>query len=149
MDTTNYKNIAITIPQPIYHELHHLTGHHVETFQWILFCYGEELQLSHKVFIDTYIYIHIYPCVKQSPALFQRSRQYISRSILPALEKLARTLNEIHWDERLNPYNHTPHFPHYINSIVDMFPIYVSQPQMLTLPVCFTIKSMVAAYGRC
>jgi len=41
---------------------------------------------------------------------------------------MARTFDEIHWEERLNQYNHVPHFPHYVNSIVDTFPIRVSQP---------------------
>jgi len=58
--TDDYKQINLTIPQAISSELHNLTGYHVETFRWILFRYGEDLQLSHKVFIDCYIYIHMY-----------------------------------------------------------------------------------------
>jgi len=119
--------VEISVPQPIFHELHSLTDH-TETLQWLLFRYGDQLKLPHKVFIDTFIYIHMYPRIRQSRAIFQRSPQYISKRILPALQLMAHTFDEVHWNERLNPYNHTLHFPFYINSIVDTFPIYVSQP---------------------
>jgi len=128
MEPNHYKNIQVSIPRPIYRELHALTGYRVETFQWLLFRYGDQLRLSHKVFIDCFIYIHVYPRVRQSRTIFQRSPRYISRRILPALEIMAQTFDEIHWDERLNPYNHAPHFLLFVNSIVDSFPIYVSQP---------------------
>jgi len=124
----DYKDQKISIPQPILSQVLVLTGHKIETFQWLLFRYGDQLQLPHKVFIDCFVYIHIYPRIRQTRMIFQRCPQYIPRRILPALELMAKTFDEIHWDERLNPYNHTPHYPHFVNSIVDTFPIYVSQP---------------------
>jgi hypothetical protein len=128
IDSSNYKEVVISIPRPMYHELHALTGYHVETFQWLLFRYGEQLKLSHKVFIDSFVYIHMYPRTHQSRSIFQRSNSYIATKILPAIKLMANIFNEIHWEERLNSYNHTPHFPYYVNSIVDTFPIYVSKP---------------------
>jgi len=124
----DYQDVDIPIPRPIYSELRALTGHPVETFQWLLFRYGDELKMKHEVFIDSFIYIHIYPRSRQSRVIFGRSQHYIARTILPALELIARTFDEIHWNERLNPYNHTPHFPYFATSIVDTFPVHVSQP---------------------
>jgi len=141
----DYKDLDISIPRPILSDIHSLTGHKVETFQWLLFCYGDQLQLPHRVFIDSFIYIHIYPRVRQSRAVFQRSRQYISKKLLPALEKMARTFDEIHWSERENPYNHVPHYPHSINSIVDTFPIHVSQPKN----AAFARELYNTKYGGC
>lgn len=96
VDMENFKNIIISIPRPIYHQVHALTGYHVESFQWLLFRYGEELKLPHKVFIDAFIYIHIYPHTRQSCIIFQKSPPYISNKILPALKLMAKTFDEIH-----------------------------------------------------
>lgn len=38
------------------------------------------------------------------------------------------SLDEIFWEDRLNPYNHTPDFPFYVTGIVDTVPFTVLQP---------------------
>jgi len=141
----DYKEQQISIPQPIFSQIHALTGHKVETFQWLLFRYGGTLKLKHKVFIDSFIFIHIYPRVRQSQTIFQRNHNYIPERILPAIKLMAQTFDEIHWEERLNPYNHTPHFPNFVNSVVDTFPIYVSQPTNPTFARTLFNKK----YGSC
>lgn len=46
---------------------------------------------------------------------------------MPTLHHLAHTIDEIHWEDRLNPYNHTPDFPYYVTGIVDTVPVTVLQ----------------------
>jgi len=48
----DYKDMEILIPRPILSEVHALTGHKVETFQWLIFQYGDQLWIPHKLFID-------------------------------------------------------------------------------------------------
>lgn len=38
-------------------------------------------------------------------------------------------MNEINWNDRLSPYNHSPHFPHLFTGVVDTFPLRVLCPQ--------------------
>jgi len=89
--------------------------------------YGDELQLPHRVFVDVYIFIHMYTRHRQAPLIFGRSKKYLP-ILLKAMTKMANTYDEIHWEHRLNPWNHSIHFPFHVNSIVDTFPVPVSQP---------------------
>ena len=58
---------------------------------------------------------------------------FIPLKVFPALCYLAKVINEIFWEDRLSPYNHTPHFPFWFTGIVDTFPLHVLQPHNSTL----------------
>jgi hypothetical protein len=49
------------------------------------------------------------------------------------LSYLSTHLNEIHWSDRLSPWNHGEYFPFYVTAMTDTTPIYVQQPQNSTL----------------
>lgn len=49
--------------------------------------------------------------------------------ILPTLHHLALVYDEVYWDDRLDLYNHTTHFPRNITGVVDTMPVYVQQPK--------------------
>jgi hypothetical protein len=49
--------------------------------------------------------------------------------IIPTIHNLALVYDEVYWDDRLDLYNHTPHFAKHVTGVVDTVPIYVQQPQ--------------------
>src|SRR5271163_4771659 len=61
-----------------------------------------------------YKYVHMYPSRSESGPTLQTSSTTLQDKVLPALHHLSHNLNEIHWEDRLNPYNHTPDFPFYV-----------------------------------
>jgi hypothetical protein len=138
------RTLTFRIQQPIISELRYITGYSVDTFYYLLQKYGGQLQLPHRVFIDVYIFIHMYDRYRQAPITFGKSKKYIIK-LLKAMTLMANTFNEIHWEHRLNPWNHTTHFPFYVNSIVDTLPIPVSQPKD------FQVAKLLynPKYGRC
>jgi len=84
-------------------------------------------------FVNVFIYIHHYCKYKLSKKVFGFSPLYISQRILPLMNLMANTFDEIDWNDRLNNYNHSWHFPYLITGIIDTFPIYVSQPKTYRL----------------
>ena len=63
-------------------------------------------------------YIHIYPTARQSKLVLQCGKTTVHRRILPSLEYLAAILDEIHWGDRLNPWNHSEVFPLYVTGML-------------------------------
>jgi len=41
---------------------------------------------------------------------------------------MANVFAEVDWNERLNPYNHVPHFPFSLTVITDTFPVFIEAP---------------------
>lgn len=76
-----------------------------------------------------YTYIHMYPCKRWSKRVFGYDDWYLEQRLKPIMHWMRLNMNEIHWNDRLNEYNHTPHFPHFITGIVDSFPIRVQKPK--------------------
>lgn len=75
-----------------------------------------------------YKYIHQYP-PRQNAGALRISSTTLQNKVIPTLHYLAGAINEIYWEDRLDPYNHTPDFPLYATGIVDTVPIYVLAPQ--------------------
>jgi len=61
------------------------------------------------------------------------SNTKLHQRIIPTLYSLADIYDEIHWDDRLNQFNHIPYFPPSLTGIVDTLPVYVQQPSNSTL----------------
>ena len=78
-------------------------------------------------------YIHLYPRRNQCSSVLGISSSKLHSKVLPTLHILAQCLDEIHWEDRLDPFNHTPDFPLYVTGIVDTVPVYVLAPQDSTL----------------
>lgn len=75
-----------------------------------------------------YKYLHMYPLRCQTLTVLGCTRYYLHYVILPALHYLRLVMDEIHWEDRLDPGNHTPHFPFLFTGMVDTFPMRVQQP---------------------
>ena len=86
-----------------------------------------------EYFFLAFKYIHTYPPHPLSKSSLGVSSTTLHNKVLPTLSCLAQNLNEIHWEDRLNEYNHTPDFPYYVTGMVDTIPIYVLSPQNATL----------------
>lgn len=61
-----------------------------------------------------YTYIHRYPRWRQCKRDLEYSKWCVSKKLMPHMTYLASVMDEIHWEDRLSPYNHTPHFPKYV-----------------------------------
>ena len=83
---------------------------------------------SHKLLYQAYCYLHMYPNRCQSKSSLGSSRWKLNYDVIPAIRYLAQVMNEIHWEDRLSPYNHTPHFPLWFVGAVDTFPLRVLTP---------------------
>ncbi len=83
-------------------------------------------------FFNAYKYLHRYPSRNDLDVL-GCSRATLHDKILPVIYQLADSVNEIFWDDRLDPYNHIPFFSANVTGAVDTVPIYVQQPQNSTL----------------
>ena len=70
----------------------------------------------------------MYPNRSQSKSSLECTCHWLNYKIIPAISYLAQVMNEIHWEDRLSPYNHTPHFPLWFVGAVDTFPLRVLQP---------------------
>lgn len=89
--------------------------------------------MNPKHFYNAYTFIHLAPHHRQSERVLGCSKSTIHTKIKPLLHHLASVLTEIHWEDRLSPYNHAPDFPVLFTGIVDTQPIYVAQPKNTTL----------------
>jgi hypothetical protein len=72
--------------------------------------------------------MHMYPNRSQSKSALGCSRYSLNYFVIPAINYLEHVMDEIHWDDRLSPYNHTPHFPLWFVGAVDTFPLRVLTP---------------------
>lgn len=97
-----------------------------------MFLIGTEIP-DPKLLYQVYCYLHIYSNRDHCKATVGCHREALQNKVLPALHYLASVMNEIHWDARLSPNNHSPHFPVLFTGIVDTFPIRVLKPVNSTL----------------
>jgi len=70
----------------------------------------------------------MYPNRSQSKSALGCTHHWLNYKVIPAISYLARVMKEIHWENRLSPYNHTPHFPLWFVGAVDTFLLRVLQP---------------------
>lgn len=82
-----------------------------------------------KQLTDVYKYMHIYSPKRQLGQTLQFSNYAYHFHVKPDLHFLSTTMNEIHWEDRLSPFNHGEYFPAFVTGMVDTFPVYVSQPE--------------------
>ena len=65
------------------------------------------------------------------------SKWYLHYNVINCnLSYLSTHLNEIHWSDRLSPWNHAKYFPRYVTAMTETTPVYVQQPKFC-LFVCF------------
>ena len=92
-----------------------------------------------KYFYALFFFIHtgVQPDRKEHWSALQSNRHWqgfskrtFDREVLPSAKALADVLDEIRYDARLDPYNHSPPFPHYLTAIVDTAPIFVSETSL-------------------
>ena len=80
-----------------------------------------------------FVFIHMAPSPSHStllntPHTGPISQSTFRRRIVPRLIALAAVINEIHWGDRHDPYNHVDWLPFYCVGVVDTFPVIISQP---------------------
>ena len=96
---------------------------------WDKYCTLPSSPIANKgVLLQGLKFIHRYPRWRQVDYDLKTSSWSLSHHVIPGLHWLGSTLNEIHWHERLNPYNHSVHFPCYVTGLVDTTPVYVQTP---------------------
>lgn len=100
--------------------------HHIDYFV-VAFLLPLPLRKPQYLFL-AYKYIHQYPA-RENESVLGISSTTLHNKVLPTLHTLATGINEIHWEDRLDPYNHTPDFPYYVTGIVDTVPIVVLEPE--------------------
>ena len=86
-------------------------------------------------FFYLYTYIHMYPLEPQFPNILQArgfkrgiGKTTFRTKVVPLAFALARIMNEVKWEDRLDPYNHHPFFPVGVTTVWDTAPIYVATP---------------------
>jgi hypothetical protein len=80
-----------------------------------------------------YQYIHLDFTRRQSHHI-TCSKWYLHYNIINSyLPYLSTHMNEIHWSDRLSPWNHGEYFPVYVTAMTDTTPIFVQQPKSSTL----------------
>jgi hypothetical protein len=80
-----------------------------------------------------FVFIHRAPSPSHSTLLYTPHTGPISertfyRRIAPRLIALAGIIDEVHWEDRHDQYNHVPWFNFYCVGAVDTFPVVISQP---------------------
>jgi hypothetical protein len=60
-----------------------------------------------------YSFIHLYPRRRQCKRALDLCSFSFQNNLLPIMFNFAENLNEVHWEDRLSPWNHTPLFPKY------------------------------------
>ncbi len=84
-----------------------------------------------KYFFLVYKYIHCYLSNNDDDVLSCSKSSHIQ--VLPTIYALSDVYNEIFWKDRLDLFNHIPHFPSSVTDIVDTLSIYVQQLTNSTL----------------
>jgi hypothetical protein len=75
--------------------------------------YKHEMGLSLMEMLNIYEYIHLYPTYRRSPLFFDYQPSQFHEKVICQMKNVAACLDEIHWEDRLHHFNHTPHFPKY------------------------------------
>ena len=77
----------------------------------------------------------MYPLEPQFPNILQArgfkrgiGKTTFRTKVVPLAFALARIMNEVKWEDRLDPYNHHPFFPVGVTTVWDTAPIYVATP---------------------
>lgn len=89
-------------------------------------------------FYFVFRYIHMYPTWDQAPVVLWTSelvgqkgcgisRKTLHEQVLTYLAVLAVHIEEVHWSNRLNEYNHCKHFQTRVTTIVDTAPVCVEE----------------------
>ncbi len=87
----------------------------------------------------------MFPRRSQVKRVLGCTRYELQYTVLPALHFLALVMDEIYWDDRLDPRNHSPHFPYLFTGMVDTFPMHVLNPS------CKEVRNALLnpKYGGC
>jgi hypothetical protein len=96
----------------------------------------QEMRLIYFYFV--FRYMHMYPTWEQAPVVLWTpelvgqkgsgiSRATLHEQVLTYLALLAVHIDEVHWSDRLNEYNHTEHFQTRVTTIVDTAPVGVEE----------------------
>lgn len=105
-----------------------LTGFDSDTlfYVWDVYC-GDGTPISSvSLLLDVYEFIHCYPTHRRG-VMGHFNRYYISRTVLPAIYYLGAVMEEINWNDRLDPYNHGEFFDKYVTCMVDTMPIFINK----------------------
>lgn len=121
------------------------TGFSADTLEFIWDKYEHVLpqrerdqEARRRYFYFVWRYIHMYPTWEQSPVVLWTpelikqkgkgiSRTSLWRNVLLYLARLALAIDEVHWSERLNEYNHVPEFATHFTTMVDTMPVFVAE----------------------
>lgn len=102
------------------------------------------------------MFIHLHPKSKQVPNVLRANGQVrgvssttFEHEVIKMALALALAMNEIHYEDRLDPMNHHPFFPVGFTAIIDTFPVYVAAPSdwrlngLLFQPKCAALPSQL------
>ncbi len=87
------------------------TGFPFETLKYVYDKYWHFGQWKPLDMVNIYRYIHLYPTYRQAPIFYDFGKSQFHRNVIEELPGLASCLDEINWDDRLDPWNHSPQFP--------------------------------------
>ena len=90
--------------------------------------YGKVLNVPSKDFFDCFVYAYEYPRYNSFAQVVGGDHHRISR-LFEIMEAVCKISDEIQWNDRLHPGNHTPHFPFNVTGAVDTFPVFVGIPK--------------------
>ena len=96
----------------------------------------QEMRLVYFYFV--FKYLHMYPTWQQAPTVLWTvelvrqkgkgiSANTLYEQVLHYLAVLAVNIDEVHWDDRLNKYNHTEHWQTRVTTMVDTCPVNVQE----------------------
>lgn len=119
----------MSILPPCVQDIKQSTGYDGKLVEAMWEKYGIPNSIQWAHFVQALAYIHLYPTRRQSSIVLGCSASTLQETVLPHLITLANMINEIRWDDRLNPFNHTPDFPYLFTGMVDTFPIEVEKPE--------------------
>ena len=95
-------------------------------------------EMRRVYFYFVFRYMHMYPTWEQAPVVLWTpelvaqkgsgiSKETLHEQVLAYLAVLAVHIDEVHWSDRLNEYNHTEHFQTRLTTIVDTAPVNVQE----------------------
>ena len=67
-----------------------------------------------EAFFVMLMYIFIYPKWDQIKTVLRFPKERFRTICIPLMLALSRCINEVHWDDRLRPFNHVSHFPTHV-----------------------------------
>jgi len=97
------------------------TGYDPEILDYVAEQYGH-LFSSLKSLYDLYSFIHLYPTRRRFAGTLKFSKDYFYGHLIHEMDRFACVLNEIHWSDRLNQWNHCQHFPYFVTGMLS-FPL--------------------------